>query len=143
MKIEKKASAIWQGNLKEGKGQLSTESGALKSQPYGFNTRFENQPGTNPEELIGAAHAGCFTMALSKALSDEGLNVKRLETTATVYLEKKENGFYIPEILLSLKADIPDGNKEQIKNIAQETKDTCPVSKVLNANIELVIEILN
>lgn len=142
MRIEKKASAQWEGNLKEGKGQLSTESGALKAQPYGFNTRFEDKAGANPEELIGAAHAGCFTMALSKELSEKGMTVKRLETSAKVYLEKQGEGFHIPEIVLSLKAEVPGSDPQEVKKIAQATKDACPVSKLLKAKIELQIEVL-
>ncbi|OHC11438.1 MAG: OsmC family peroxiredoxin, partial [Pseudomonadales bacterium GWC1_66_9] len=105
--MKRTGSAVWQGNLKEGKGSLSTQSGVLKEQPYGFNTRFEDQPGTNPEELIGAAHAGCFSMALAKMLGDAGLTPERLETQAEVSLEKQGEGFAITAVDLTLRARVP------------------------------------
>ena len=99
-------SAVWQGGLKDGKGAISTKSGALKDYPYGFSSRFEGKPGTNPEELIGAAHAGCFTMALSLILSEAKLTAERMETTAEVTLEKVADGFAITDVHLELKANI-------------------------------------
>ncbi|MBV4532206.1 OsmC family protein [Pseudomonas farsensis] len=135
--MKKTASAIWQGGLKDGKGQISTESGALKNNPYGFNTRFENQPGTNPEELIGAAHAGCFSMALSMMLGEAGLTPERIDTEAQVTLDKQDDGFAITAVHLVLKAKVPGASEEQFKEIANKAKAGCPVSKVLNADITL------
>ena len=135
--ITKTASAIWQGDLKTGKGQLSTESGALKANPYGFNTRFEGQPGTNPEELIGAAHAGCFSMAFSMILGEAGLTAERIDTIAEVTLDKQPDGFAITAVHLILKAKVPGASQEQFTEIANKAKAGCPVSKVLNAQISL------
>ncbi|MFB8830607.1 OsmC family protein [Azotobacter sp. CWF10] len=135
--MKRTGSAVWQGNLKEGKGSVSTQSGALKEQPYGFNTRFEDQPGTNPEELIGAAHAGCFSMALSKMLGDAGLTPERLETRADVTLEKQGEGFAITVVDLTLKARVPGATPEQFDELANKAKEGCPVSKLLNAQINL------
>ncbi|ASL24992.1 OsmC family protein [Azotobacter chroococcum] len=135
--MKRTGSAVWQGNLKEGKGSLSTQSGALKEQPYGFNTRFEDQPGTNPEELIGAAHAGCFSMALAKMLGDAGLTPERLETQAEVSLEKQGEGFAITAVDLTLRARVPGATPERLDEIANQAKEGCPVSKLLNARINL------
>ena len=135
--IKKTASAIWQGDLKKGKGQLSTESGALKANPYGFNTRFEGQPGTNPEELIGAAHAGCFSMALSMILGEAGLTADRIDTIAEVTLDKQPDGFAITAVHLILKAKVPGASEQQFLELANKAKAGCPVSKVLNAEISL------
>jgi len=135
--MKKTASAIWQGGLKDGKGQISTESGALNQAPYGFNTRFEGQPGTNPEELIGAAHAGCFSMALSMILGEAGLTPERIDTTAEVTLDKQPDGFAITAVHLILKAKVPGASEDQFKELANKAKAGCPVSKVLNANISL------
>lgn len=135
--IKKTASAIWQGDLKTGKGAISTQSGALKDNPYGFNTRFEDAPGTNPEELIGAAHAGCFSMALSLMLGQAGLTAERIETRAEVTLDKEGEGFAITAIALTLEARIPGADEAQFQQIANQAKEGCPVSKVLNARISL------
>lgn len=135
--MKKTASAVWQGDLKSGKGTISTESGALKENPYGFNTRFEGAPGTNPEELIGAAHAGCFSMALSMMLSQAGLTAERINTTAEVTLDKDDKGFSITAIALTLKAKVPGADNEQFQQIANQAKEGCPVSRVLNAQISL------
>ncbi|MGG5288286.1 OsmC family protein [Pseudomonas shirazensis] len=135
--MKKTASAVWQGGLKDGKGMLSTESGALKQNPYGFNTRFEGTPGTNPEELIGAAHAGCFSMALSMMLGEAGLTAERIDTTAEVTLDKQDDGFAITAVHLILKAKVPGASQEQFTEIANKAKAGCPVSKVLNAQISL------
>ena len=135
--MKKTASAVWQGGLKDGKGQISTESGALKSAPYGFNTRFEGVPGTNPEELIGAAHAGCFSMALSMILGEAGLTAERIDTTAEVTLDKQPDGFAITAIHLILKAKVPGTDDAQFQELAGKAKAGCPVSKVLNAQISL------
>ena len=135
--MKKTASAIWQGDLKSGKGTISTESGALKDNPYGFNTRFEGAPGTNPEELIGAAHAGCFSMALSLMLGQAGFTAERIATRAEVTLDKDGEGFSITAIALTLDAKIPDIDETQFQQIANQAKEGCPVSKVLNAQISL------
>lgn len=135
--MKKTASAIWQGGLKDGKGLLSTESGALKQNPYGFNTRFEGSPGTNPEELIGAAHAGCFSMALSMMLGEAGFTSERIDTIAEVTLDKQSDGFAITAVHLILKAKVPGASQEQFLEIANKAKAGCPVSKVLNADISL------
>ncbi|WP_145184762.1 OsmC family protein [Pseudomonas sp. URMO17WK12:I11] len=135
--MKKTASAIWQGGLRDGKGQISTQSGALKQNPYGFNTRFEDTPGTNPEELIGAAHAGCFSMALSMMLGEAGLTPERIDTTAEVTLDKQDDGFAITAVHLILKAKVPGASEEQFLEIANKAKAGCPVSKVLNAEISL------
>lgn len=135
--MKKTASAVWQGGLKDGKGQISTESGALKQAPYGFNTRFEGTPGTNPEELIGAAHAGCFSMALSMILGEAGLTPERIDTTAEVTLDKQPDGFAITAVHLILKAKVPGASQQQFLELASKAKSGCPVSKVLNANISL------
>ncbi|MBK57422.1 MAG: OsmC family peroxiredoxin [Pseudomonas sp.] len=135
--MKKTASAVWQGDLKSGKGTISTESGALKDNPYGFNTRFEGAPGTNPEELIGAAHAGCFSMALSMMLGQAGLTAERINTAAEVTLDKDDKGFSITAIALTLKAKVPGADNEQFQQIANQAKEGCPVSRVLNAQISL------
>ncbi|MCU1724683.1 OsmC family protein [Pseudomonas sp. 5P_5.1_Bac1] len=135
--MKKTASAVWQGGLKDGKGQISTESGALKQVPYGFNTRFEGTPGTNPEELIGAAHSGCFSMALSMILGEAGLTAERIDTTAEVTLDKQPDGFAITAVHLILKAKVPGASEEQFLELANKAKAGCPVSKVLNAKISL------
>ncbi|MFP3372073.1 MULTISPECIES: OsmC family protein [unclassified Pseudomonas] len=135
--MKKTASAIWQGGLKDGKGLLSTESGALKQNPYGFNTRFEGTSGTNPEELIGAAHAGCFSMALSMMLGEAGLTADRIDTAAEVTLDKLPDGFAITAVHLVLRAKVPGASEAQFLEIANKAKEGCPVSKVLNAKISL------
>jgi osmotically inducible protein OsmC len=135
--MKKTASAVWQGDLKSGKGTISTQSGALKDNPYGFNTRFEDAPGTNPEELIGAAHAGCFSMALSMMLGQAGLTAERIDTQAEVTLDKVGEGFSITAIELTLKAKVPGADENQFQQIANQAKEGCPVSKVLNAQISL------
>ncbi len=137
MKINRKGSAQWQGGIRDGKGSVSTQSGALKDQPYGFNTRFENQPGTNPEELLAAAHAGCFTMALSKILGDAGLTAEQLDTTARVTLEKQGEGFAITAVHLELRAKVPGADDEAFQKLAGMAKANCPVSKLFNAEISL------
>jgi osmotically inducible protein OsmC len=137
MTIKRKGSAVWSGGLKDGKGAVSTGSGVLKDSQYGFNTRFEDGPGTNPEELIGAAHAGCFTMALSGQLGQAGMTAQELRTTATVSLDKAEGGFSITAIHLDLVAKIPGASQEAFDKAAQAAKENCPVSKLLNAEITL------
>ena len=123
--------------MKDGTGTVSTESGALQEHPYGFNTRFEGVKGTNPEELIGAAHAACFTMAMSKALGDVGLVADSMETTARVTLEQEGDGFTITAVHLTHKAKIPDADQATFDKLAMKVKAGCPVSKLLNASISL------
>ncbi|MDH1282365.1 OsmC family protein [Pseudomonas chengduensis] len=135
--MKKTASAHWQGGIKDGKGTISTESGVLKDSPYGFNTRFEDKPGTNPEELIGAAHAGCFSMALSKELGDAGMTAESIDTTAQVTLDKVEGGFEISAVHLTLRAKIPGAERSAFEKAVEAAKTGCPVSKVLNATITL------
>ncbi|MHA6491755.1 OsmC family protein [Pseudomonas borbori] len=135
--MKKTASAHWQGGIKDGKGTISTQSGALSNNPYGFNTRFEDQPGTNPEELIGAAHAGCFSMALSKELGEAGMTAESIETKAEVTLDKVDGGFAITAVHLTLKARIPGADRAAFEQAVETAKNGCPVSKVLNAEITL------
>lgn len=137
MTIKRNGSAVWSGGLKDGKGTVSTQSGVLDKTQYAFNTRFENGPGTNPEELIAAAHASCFTMAVSGTLGEAGMTAKEMNTTATVSLEKVEGGFSITAVHLNLVAKIPGANKEAFEAAAMKAKQNCPVSKLLNANITL------
>ncbi|KAA2316809.1 OsmC family peroxiredoxin [Pseudooceanicola sediminis] len=129
--IKKTGSAKWSGGLKDGKGYVSTQSGALSDQPYGFNTRFEDGKGTNPEELIGAAHAGCFSMALSNILGDKDLVAEDIATTATVMMEQQDGGFAITKIHLDLTAKIPGATEEVFQEVAKTAKENCPVSKLL------------
>jgi len=135
----KTASAVWKGSLKDGQGEISTETGVLKSAPYGFKARFENGPGTNPEELIGAAHAGCFSMALSMILGEANLTADRIDTTAQVTLDKLADGFAITKVHLVLKASIPGASEEQFQELAGKAKAGCPVSKVL-AGAEITLD---
>jgi len=135
--MQKHASAVWQGALKDGHGIISTESGTLQDAPYGFNTRFEGVRGTNPEELIGAAHAGCFSMALSAILGQANLTAERIETRATVTLEKQAEGFAITAVHLDVTARVPGATQESFEQAAQAAKAGCPVSKVLSARITL------
>lgn len=135
--MKKTASAHWQGGIKDGKGTISTQSGVLKESPYGFNTRFEDGPGTNPEELIGAAHAGCFSMALSKELGDAGMTAESIDTHAEVTLDKDGGGFSITAVHLKLTAKIPGADREAFEKAVETAKTGCPVSKVLNAEITL------
>ena len=130
-------SAIWQGGIQDGKGAISTRSGALKDYPYWFSSRFEGTPGTNPEELIGAAHAGCFTMALSLMLGEAGLTAERMETTADVTLDKVADGYAITTVHLTLKAKIPGADQAKFDELTAKAKAGCPVSKLLKAEITL------
>ncbi|MGX5217382.1 OsmC family protein [Pseudomonas segetis] len=135
--MKKTASAHWQGSIKQGKGTISTESGVLSKSPYGFNTRFENEPGTNPEELIGAAHAGCFSMALSLQLGEAGMTAESIDTKAEVTLDKDGDGFSITAVHLTLHAKVPGADRAAFEKAVQNAKTGCPVSKVLNATITL------
>jgi len=130
-------TAKWQGGLKDGKGWISSKSGALSEQPYGFASRFEGKPGTNPEELIGAAHAGCFTMALSLILEQAGFKADEMNTKAEITLEKQGDGFAITKSHLTLRAKIPGIDPAKFKGLAGMAEKGCPVSKVLNAQITL------
>ncbi|MFC7396346.1 OsmC family protein [Chelatococcus sp. GCM10030263] len=130
-------SAVWQGGIKDGKGAISTQSGALKDYPYGFGSRFEGKPGTNPEELIGAAHAGCFTMALSLILGQAHLTAEHMETKAEVTLDKDGDGYAITEVHLTLRARIPGTDEATFRELADKAKLGCPVSKLFKANITL------
>ncbi len=134
---KKTAWAVWQGGIKDGGGSISTESGVLKDAPYGFKSRFEGGKGTNPEELIGAAHAGCFSMALALMLGEAGLAVERIETHAEVSLDKVDGGFAITSSHLTVVASIPGASAAQFAQIANQAKSGCPVSKLLNANITM------
>jgi osmotically inducible protein OsmC len=137
MKIKRQASVIWEGGIKDGRGAISTGSGALKAYPYGFSSRFEGQQGSNPEELIGAAHASCFTMALSLILGEAGLTATKLETSAEVVLEKLESGFAITSVHLTLKGTVPGADQAKFEELAAKAKAGCPVSKLLNTEITL------
>lgn len=137
MKIIRSASAGWTGGLKDGRGRISTQSGALADYPYGFASRFEGVAGTNPEELLGAAHAGCFTMALSLILGEAGLTATSLETTAKVSLEQGDGGYAITAVALTLRATISGVDDATFQELAGKAKAGCPVSKVLKADITL------
>jgi len=135
--LKRKGSAVWKGSIKEGKGVISTESGALKDAQYSFSTRFESGIGTNPEELIGAAHAGCFSMALSGQLTAANLTPESIATTATVTIEKQEAGFTVTAVHLEVKAKVPGASEQAFKTAADNAKKGCPISKLLNAEITM------
>ena len=135
--MQRKASAIWQGGLKDGKGTISTESGILKQAQYGFNTRFGNGPGTNPEELLAAAHAGCFAMALSNELGNLGIIPKQLEASATITLDKTANGFEITKSHIDLVAEIPGADNDKFQQAVKAAEKGCPVSKLFKAEISV------
>ncbi|MCK2044632.1 OsmC family protein [Chromohalobacter moromii] len=137
MSIEKTGSAHWQGSLKRGKGTVSTQSGALKDNPYGFNTRFEGEPGTNPEELIAASHASCYSMALSMILGEAGHDPDDVRTEATVTLDQDDSGFKITKVHLVTRAKVPGIDQAGFDDAAQKAKEGCPISRVLNAEITL------
>lgn len=138
--MDRTASAVWQGGLKDGKGVISTQSGVLKETQYSFSTRFENGIGTNPEELIAAAHAGCFTMALSAQLSGANLTPESLETTAAVTLAKTDAGFAISKIKLTTVAKVPGADQAAFDKAAQDAKNNCPISKLFKGNAEIVLD---
>ncbi|OLF72770.1 osmotically inducible protein OsmC [Pseudoalteromonas haloplanktis] len=137
MTIKKSARSTWSGDIKKGKGYISTQSGALDNQPYGFNTRFEDKPGSNPEELVGAAHSACFGMALSLALGEAGFTAESINTEATVSLDEVDDGFAVSEIELVVNAKITDISNEQFQALCEDTKKGCPISKLLNTSIKL------
>src|SRR5690348_755047 len=130
-------TAVWEGGIRDGKGAISTKSDALDKYPYGFASRFEGKPGTNPEELIGAAHAGCFTMALSLILGEAGFTADEMNTRADVTLEKLADGFAITKVHLTLRAKIPGCDDAKFQELAGKAKAGCPVSKLLKADITL------
>jgi osmotically inducible protein OsmC len=135
--MKRKASAVWRGGLKDGKGTISTDSGVLSDTQYSFSTRFEDGVGTNPEELIAAAHAGCFSMALSGQLAQAGLTAESINTTASVTLDKTDAGFAITAVHLSVNAKVPGADSQAFEKAANNAKAGCPVSKVLKAEITM------
>ena len=135
--MKRKASAVWKGGLKDGKGSISTDSGVLSDTQYSFSTRFEDGIGTNPEELIGAAHAGCFSMALSGQLGNAGMTAESINTTATVTMEKTDAGFTVTEVHLDVTARIPGASEEAFNTAANNAKAGCPISRLLNAKITM------
>ena len=135
--MKRSASAVWQGNLKDGKGTISTESGVLSQTPYSFSTRFESARGTNPEELVAAAHAGCFSMALSGQLMAEKLTAEKIATTATVTIEKVDGGFGITHVHLAVEAKIAGADQATFARLAGAAKAGCPVSKLFNTKITM------
>ena len=139
--MKRKASAVWQGGLKDGKGTISTDSGVLSNTQYSFTTRFEMGIGTNPEELIAAAHAGCFSMALSGQLDNAGLVPESINTTTTVTLEKTEAGFTVTEVYLDVRAKIPGASQESFETAANNAKTGCPISRLLNTKITMEAEL--
>jgi len=141
--MKRTASAVWQGGLKDGKGALTTHSGALSNTPYSFGTRFEEGTGTNPEELIAAAHAGCFSMALSLMLGEAGIRPEQIDTGATVSLEQVGGGFAIAAVHLEVKVRAPGADPVKFAQVAEQAKAGCPVSKVLNAKITMNADLRN
>lgn len=139
----RKASAVWNGSLKDGKGTISTESGVLSNTPYSFATRFESARGTNPEELIAAAHAGCFTMALSAELGKAGITPESLETSAAVTLEKLDAGFTVTKVHLDVSARIPNADQAAFDKAAQSAKAGCPISRLLKAEITMTARLVS
>lgn len=135
--MQKWGKAVWTGNIKEGQGLISSQTGVLKDAPYGFASRFEDGPGSNPEELLGAAHAACFTMALSLMLTNNGLTADRIETKADVTLAKDGEGFSITKVHLTTRAKIPGTDQAKFAELAKQAKEGCPVSKVLKAEISM------
>ncbi len=135
--MKRKASAEWKAGLKDGRGSISTDSGVLSNTQYSFGTRFEEGKGTNPEELIAAAHAGCFSMALSGQLGNAGMTAERINTTATVTLEKTDAGFTVTSVHLDVKAKIPGANKQAFDTAANNAKTGCPISRLLNTKITM------
>jgi osmotically inducible protein OsmC len=138
----RKASAVWNGSLKDGKGKISTDSKVLSNAQYSFSTRFEDGIGTNPEELIAAAHAGCFSMALSAQLGNAGITPESIETTAAVTLEKTEAGFTITKVQLDVAAKIPGANAAAFEKAAQDAKAGCPISRLLKAEITMTARLV-
>jgi osmotically inducible protein OsmC len=140
--MQRKAGAVWKGGLKDGKGTVTTASGVLTKTPYSFSSRFEDGKGTNPEELIAAAHAGCFSMALSAQLGNAGMTAETISTEATLTMEKLEAGFTITKIHLDVSAKIPNADKAKFEKAANDAKAGCPVSRVLKAEITMSAKLL-
>ncbi len=138
--MQRTASAVWRGGLKEGKGIISTQSGVLKDAQYSFSTRFESGIGTNPEELIAAAHAGCFTMALSAQLGNANLTPESLETTADVKFEKTDEGFTVTAIHLTTRAKVPGANPSSFETAATNAKNGCPISRLFKGNTQITLD---
>ncbi|QNI32011.1 OsmC family protein [Alloacidobacterium dinghuense] len=138
--MERTASAVWRGGLKDGKGVISSQSGVLKDTQYSFSTRFESGIGTNPEELIAAAHAGCFTMALSAQLGNANLTAESLETTANVKFEKTDDGFKITAIRLTTRAKVPGASESAFDTAAQNAKNGCPISRLFQGNTDITLD---
>lgn len=134
------ASAVWHGGLKDGRGTISSQSGVLKDTQYSFGTRFENGIGTNPEELIASAHAGCFTMALSAQLGNANLTPESLETTAEVKFEKTDDGFAITAIHLTTRAKVPGATAQSFETAAQNAKNGCPISRLFKGNAQITLD---
>ena len=141
MAIKKRGSAHWEGTLKEGTGSVSTGSGAVKDNPYGFNTRFEDRPGTNPEELVAAAHASCFSMAFSMVLGQSDITPTGIDTTATVTLEEKDGGFAVTKSHLDVKVSASGAEESALREAAEAAKANCPISKLLNAEITMDVTV--
>jgi osmotically inducible protein OsmC len=139
--MKRHASAVWHGNLKDGKGALTTESGVLRDTPYSFAKRFESEAGTNPEELLAAAHAGCFTMALAAKLSREGITPERLSTRANLTLEQVQGNWTVTTVHLELHANVPGFDHAKFEEMAADAKTSCIVSRALNANITLEMKL--
>lgn len=135
--MQRTGSAVWSGDLKTGKGKVSTESGALKELPYGFNTRFEDTPGTNPEELVGAAHASCYAMAMSLGLGEKDLKADEINASAKVTLSEVDGGFAVTKVHLDVSAKIPGISDADFQEVAEATKKNCPISKLLTAEITM------
>ncbi len=135
--MQRTASAVWKGGLKDGKGTVSGPSGALNQTPYSFSTRFEDQPGTNPEELVAAAHAGCFSMALSGQLGAAGMTAESIHTKANLTMEKLEAGWTVSGIHLEVTAKIPGGDQAKFEQAATNAKNGCPISRLLNTKITM------
>jgi osmotically inducible protein OsmC len=139
--MQRKASAVWKGGLKDGKGAVSASSGVLSNTAYSFTTRFENSPGTNPEELIAAAHAACFSMALSAQLGNANLTPESINTTATVSLDKLDSGWTITAIQLDVVGRVPKADNAAFQTAAENAKTGCPISKLLNAKITMTAKL--
>ena len=140
--VQKSGSAKWSGDLKTGTGSISTQTGALKDHPYGFKARFEGGPGSNPEELIAAAHASCFSMALSMMLGEAGMTADSIETKATVTLEEKDGGFAVTKSHLDVTVKVPGAAEDDVMAAAKKAKEGCPISKLLNAEITMDAKVL-
>jgi osmotically inducible protein OsmC len=138
--IKRKGTAVWSGSLREGDGALSVESAAMRDEAYAFGTRFENEPGTNPEELIAAAHAGCYSMAIANVLAQNGYEVEGIETTATVHLAKTEGGFDIHKSALEVRGRVPEIDEATFKELAEKADKGCPVSNLLRPGLDIEIE---